>query len=86
MINIELEELDEFYELVNNGPPTLQQTIHKILGNKSGKLDPILLPMVKRLLPQILAASIVGVQPMTSAAGGVLMAKANPLPKRLRYD
>jgi hypothetical protein len=84
----ELDDLDEFYELVYQ--PTLQERIQAILAKRNPEGEkpipsPILMSMIHRLMPQIMAASIVGVQPMTSEAGMALMAR-NPLPKRLRYD
>ena len=42
--------------------------------------QPVLLPMIKQFTPQLLAQSIIGVQPMTSDVGGIFALKA-PKPK-----
>jgi hypothetical protein len=40
-------------------------------------LDPVILPIIRRVWPQLLAQQIIGVQPMTGPIGQIFTAKAN---------
>lgn len=47
--------------------------------------DPVLLPMIRRVMPNIIAQSIIGVQPMTGPAGSIFSMRPYGWPGRVLF-